>query len=232
MAQSDAMRDAMRAAAIAAVLLAGSCAAPTTNAGREITSDPDANHPIVVDTAQKSIRVSFTAADAGLMPDDAARFDAFVNHYLSDGDGMINVTAPAGPTAQQTLSYFGERLAAAGVPRSRIMVGTRNDGDPRVELNYIGYVAHTDKCGDWSSDAADTFDNQPMADFGCAVQHNIAAEIENPRDIVEPGPLGPADATRRSVVMGHYQKGEPSAATKHTTDSGSEQSAPGSGVGN
>src|SRR6185312_12877944 len=99
-----AMSDAMRAAAIAAVLLAGSCAAPVNNSA-VVTDDPDMNHPIVVDTATNAVRLSFSAADAGLMPDDAARFDAFVAQYKADGNGAVNVTAPSGPTAQQTLSY-------------------------------------------------------------------------------------------------------------------------------
>lgn len=214
-----AMSDAMRAAAIAAVLLAGSCAAPTNN-GMVVTDDPDMNHPIVLDTAPKAIRLSFSAADAGLMPDDAARFDAFVSEYKADGTSTISVTAPSGPTAQQTLSYFGERLAAAGIPRSRIMVGTRDDGDWRVELSYVGAVARAANCGDWSTQqASDTASNLPMANFGCAVQHNIAAQIENPRDVVESRPLGPSDAMRRATVMGAYEKGTPTAATKNSDQS-------------
>jgi pilus assembly protein CpaD len=219
-----AMSDTMRAAAIAAVLLAGSCAAPPTNNEATLTSDPDTNHPIVVEPATKSVRLSFSAADAGLMPEDAARFDTFVGAYLSSGDdGAISITVPNGPTAQQTISYFGERLASYGVPRARIMVGYRNDSDPRVELNYVSYSAHTDKCGNWSQ-ASDIASNLPMSDFGCSVQHNIAAQIDNPRDLVVPRDLGPADAARRSVVIGHYQKGEITQATKKTIDASSEQS--------
>lgn len=221
-----AMSDAIRAAAIAAVLLAGSCAAPM-NSGVGMTDDPDMNHPIVLDTAPKTIRLSFSAADAGLMPDDAARFDAFVSEYKADGTGTVSVTAPSGPAAQQTLSYFGERLSAAGIPRSRIMVGTRDDGDWRVELSYVGAVAHAANCDDWSSQqASDTASNLPMANLGCAVQHNIAAQIENPRDIAEPRPLGPSDAMRRATVMSAYEKGTPTAASKNA-----DQSVAVSGVG-
>lgn len=215
-----AMSDAMRAAAIAAVLLAGSCAAPINDGSAGLTDDPDMNHPIVVDTASNAVRLSFSAADAGLMPEDAARFDAFVAQYRADGNGTVNVTAPAGPAAQQTLSYFGERLAAAGVPRSRIMVGTRNDGDAHVELSYVGYVAHTVGCGDWSSQqASDTASNLPMANFGCAVQHNIAAQIANPRDLIDSPALGQSDAMRRATVMGAYEKGTPTAANKNADQS-------------
>jgi pilus assembly protein CpaD len=100
------------------------------------------------------------------------------------------------------------------------MVGMRDDNDGRVELSYVGYVAHTQDCGDWSSQqASDTFSNLPMANFGCAVQHNIAAQVENPRDIVEPRALGPSDAMRRSTVMSAYENGTPTAANKNADQS-------------
>jgi pilus assembly protein CpaD len=53
-----------------------------------------------------------------------------------------------------------------------------------------------------------------MANFGCAVQHNLAAQIENPRDLVEPRALGTSDAMRRATVMNAYEKGTPTAAAK------------------
>jgi pilus assembly protein CpaD len=226
-----AISDTMRAAAIAAVLFAGSCAAPMNNE-TELSADPDTNHPIVVEPTTKSVRLSFSAVDAGLMPEDAARFDAFVGTYLSSGaDKAISITVPNGPAAQQTITYVGERLAAYGVPRSRIMVGYRKDNDPRVELDYVSYTAHTDPCGNWSQ-ASDMAANLPMSDFGCSVQHNIAAQVDNPHDLIAPRQMDAADAVRRGVVMGHYQKGEVSQAKKMTVDAPTEQSAPGSGIGN
>ena len=224
-----AISNTMRAATIAAVLLAGSCAAPF-NDQPALTADPDVNHPIVVEPATKSVRLSFSAADATLMPDDAARFDAFVGNYLaSGGDPAISITGPSGPAAQQTITYFGERLASYGVPRSRIMVGYRKDADPRVELDYVTYTAHTDQCGNWSQ-ASEMGSNLPMSDFGCSVQHNIAAQIDNPHDLIAPRTMGEADAVRRDVVMGHYQKGEPSQALKKTVDASTEQSGVSSDV--
>jgi pilus assembly protein CpaD len=224
-----AFSDTMRAATIAAVLLAGSCAAPT-NDHATLTADPDVNHPIVVEQSTKSLRLPFSAADAGLMPQDAARLEEFVGTYLASGtDASISITVPNGPTARQTISYFGERLASYGVPRSRIMVGYRNDSDPRVELDYSSYSAHTDQCGNWSQ-ASDMAANQVMSDFGCSVQHNIAAQIDNPHDLIAPRAMTDADAVRRNVVMGHYQKGEPSQAVKKTVDASTEQSGESSDV--
>jgi pilus assembly protein CpaD len=112
---------------------------------------------------------------------------------------------------------------------ARILVGYRKDTDPRVELDYTGYSAHTDQCGNWSQ-ASDIASNLPMSDFGCSVQHNIAAQLDNPRDLLAPRTMDQADAVRRGVVMGHYQKGEITQATKKTVDKEVEQSGVASDV--
>jgi pilus assembly protein CpaD len=210
------MSEAKRWMAIASVLVAGSCTEPTLH-GYAVSPDPTVNHPIVVEQATKAIQVSFAPADAGLMPDDAARFNEFVSAYVASGaTGTINVMVPSGPSSDAAIRYFGERLAQAGVSRDKIMVGTRDagNGDYRVEIRYVGYVAHTDQCGNWTSDASDTFDNSAMPNFGCSVQQNIAAQVEDPRDIATPRALGPTDAQRRSTVIGNYQKGAVTSATK------------------
>jgi pilus assembly protein CpaD len=212
----------LRFGAIAAVLLAGSCAAPINNTN--VSSEPSVNHPITVAPSYHSIKVSFAADNQGLLPEDSAKLDAFVTDYTTHGNGAISVSVPAGPGAATSIHYFGERLAEMGVARSNILVGTHDvaaNKDARVEIGYVGYVAHTDPCGDWSQDASDTSDNLPMPDFGCATQHNIAAMVADPRDLVSDRPLGESDATRRSVVMGKYEKGEPTTASKTQDQSGS-----------
>jgi pilus assembly protein CpaD len=224
------MKDILRASSLAAVLLAGSCASPEDPGFR--VADPTVNHPITVEPVYQSVKFPFSVANAGLMPDDAARFDAFVSDYLEHGNGAISVTVPAGNYANAAISYFGERLADRGVPRSRVLVGTRapGDGDNRVELGFVGYGAHADRCGDWSENLSATGDNQPMPNFGCAVQSNIAAMVADPRDLVQPRGMGDADMTRRRVVLGHYEKGEVTAATKNKSDLGNEQSGTSSQV--
>ena len=219
-------KDIMRFTSLAALLLAGSCAAPNGDGPTPGNfSDPTANHPIAVEPAYRSVKLPFSAADAGLMPDDSARFNAFVSRYLSSGNGAISITAPAG--GESAISYFGERLASMGVPRNHILVGTRQpgDNDARVELSYMSYSAHVENCSnDWPTDWGDTWDNAPTPNFGCAVQKNMAAMLADPRDMVEPRPMEAPDAARRATVMGHYDKGEVTQADKHTGDKAVEQS--------
>jgi pilus assembly protein CpaD len=206
------MKDLLRLASLAALLLSGSCATPTTDAGLPLTADGQTNHPITVEPSYTSLKLPFSASDAGLLPDDAAKLQAFVADYLSHGNGAISVTAPEGPDGQAAINYFGDRLAAMGVPPSRILVGQHDSADQRVEIGYVTYQAKTDPCGDWSQDASQTFDNQTMPDFGCSVQHNVAAMVANPRDLEQPRTQDAEDQTRRGTVMGNYEKGQPTPA--------------------
>ncbi|MDE2133119.1 MAG: CpaD family pilus assembly protein [Alphaproteobacteria bacterium] len=213
------LMDTMRCAAVAAVLLAGSCAGFSNEDAP--SSDGAVNHPISVEPHYNAIKLPFSAPDAGLLPDDAARFDEFVADYLEHGNGSISVSAPTGPESSAAIGYFAERLASLGVPRSRILVGTHDPagGDTGVEIGYLGYVAHADPCGDWSKDLAATGSNQTAPNFGCAVQHNIAAMVSDPRDLVQPRPLADGDAARRATVLGNYEKGKVTSAEKTTDQS-------------
>jgi pilus assembly protein CpaD len=221
------IKDIMRFASLAAFLIAGSCAAPT-NDGTGQFSDPEQNHPITVEPDYHTLRLPYSASDAGLMPDDAARFSMFVADFMASGNGAISISAPSGPSANAAIGYFGERLAQYGVPRDRILVGQRAEaGDGRIELGFVAYKAHVENCtpgGDWSKDWQDTADNQPPPNFGCSVQHNLAAQLSDPRDLIQPRAMDASDATRRNTVMGHYEKGEVTQADKHTGDKSVEQS--------
>jgi len=220
-------RDILRIGSLAAVLLAGSCASPDG-----LVSEPMVNHPITVEPAYQSVKFPFSVSNAGLLPEDAARFNAFVSSYLDRGNGAISVSVPEGSYAAATISYFGERLADMGVARDRVLVGTHEvvNGDTRVELGYVGYAAHTDRCGDWSVNLTDTGENTPMPNFGCAVQQNVAAMVADPRDLIEPRTMGTSDASRRTTVVGKYEQGNITQADKNKGDKNNEQSGTSSEV--
>lgn len=210
----------MRAAALAAVLLAGSCAAPPSNDGT-VFADGLRNHPITVAPHYQSIRVAFSNSEAGLTPEDGTQLASFVEDYLERGDGAISISAPRGPNSSAALAYFGEHLAHMGVPRNRILVATHDagTGDGHVEIGYIVYSARTDPCQNWSQPPEDTATNLPMPDFGCSVQHNIAAMVSDPRDLVAPRGMDAGDATRRETVVGTYEKAQSTASAKSSSQS-------------
>ena len=204
----------LRAAAVATVLIAGSCS--TTDSGSVVWEDGARNHPILVEPSYRDLKVQFAGGAEGMSADDAIKFDTFLADYRLHGNGSLGISVPNGPASRAAITYFAERAAQTGISRDKILVSTREAGnsDPRVDVSYITYTARAESCGDWSENLAFTADNVTPKNFGCSVQHNIAAMVANPRDLLGPGAMGPADTGRRTVVMDHYQKGEVTQANK------------------
>jgi pilus assembly protein CpaD len=202
----------LRGFSLAALLVAGSCSAPS--GGKMVFDDPIANHPIQVEPSSQSMRVS--VSPAGIAPADLAHFDAFVSDYQVHGNGKIVISAPQGALASTEAAVVADRINAMGVSREQILVAGRDaaPGDGRIELNYVSYQAATASCGDWSEDLSYTMQNKTAANLGCAVQHNVAAMVADPRDLLGPRPIDGADANRRATVITNYEKGVPTAATK------------------
>jgi pilus assembly protein CpaD len=203
-------KNILRFASLAAVLLAGSCASPNDTGG--LTAEGAANHPITVEPTSQALNIAFAGPNSGLSAPDEQRVDAFVSDYLARGNGAISISVPQGPDASDTVTWFGEHFAEMGVPRSRILVGMHDGGS--VELSYVSYVAHTEECGDWSANIAETASNMPMPNFGCATQHNLAAQVADPRDLLTPRKMDGADAKRRATVADKYEKGQITASDK------------------
>lgn len=210
----------LRALALASILVAGSCAL-ASNDGHSIGEDGAVNHPILVEPNFRDLKVQYGGAD-GMTVEDAAAFDNFLADYRAHGNGSLGISVPAAPPAHAAITFFAERAAASGIPRDKILVSTHDamNGDYRVDVSYIAYGARTDRCGDWSENLAYTSDNLTPKNFGCAVQHNIAAQLADPRDLLQPRRFEPGDANRAQTVIGNYEQGKPTAAEKTQEQSG------------
>jgi pilus assembly protein CpaD len=201
-----------RGLCLAAVLAAGSCTVPFTKDADNF-DDPAVNHPLLVEPSYQSVKLSY--AGGNLDPADASKLDNFISDYRLHGNGKIAISVPGGPGMEQIATSLATQINEMGVSRDRILVATRDAaGDSRVELNYISYQAHTAACGDWSENLAFTADNRTAANFGCATQHNIAAMVSDPRDLLGPRPMDGGNAARRRAVIGNYETGKATAAEK------------------
>jgi pilus assembly protein CpaD len=222
----------LRVMSLAAVVLAGSCTAPSNFVvNPAVYTDGAANHPIAVAPGYQSIRVDYRESSEGLSAGDSTQLAHFVSGYLARGNGALSVSVPSGPDSSSAIRYVSARILAMGVPGSRLLVGTRDAAanDERVEIGYVSYTAQTAPCGNWSQDGDDTENNLPMPDFGCSVQHNIAAMVADPRDLVAPRDMGPGDAARRATLTKQYETGQTTSAQK-TQDQSAAVSQVGSGT--
>jgi type IV pilus biogenesis protein CpaD/CtpE len=48
---------------------------------------------------------------------------------------------------------------------------------------------------------------RPSMQWGCATYTNLAAQVANPQDLVQPQPLGPADAAVAASAVHRYETG-------------------------
>ncbi len=212
-----------------AALFAAACAYPVN--GPENAHVVTDKFPITVEPHMETLRVSLDAASGAMDADGGADLRRFVRDYLENGSGVIGVSAPrrlgGAPNA------MAARLVAMGVPRGRIMLGADDAANPadQVKLTYIRYQAHTPPCGDWSVNLGSTAANMTSPNFGCATQHNLAAMVTDPRDLVSPKPLDPDDAQRRLTVLDKYRKGETTVAAKTSEQTSVVSSVAGGGGG-
>ena len=159
---------------------------------------------------------------------DTARVRAFAGAYLGKGHGPITVSMPSG--SENTKA--GVRLAADirttlnnfGVEWGRI-TGAQyrapdNADDSIIFLSFTRYQASASPCGDWSTDYAKSFSNLTPPNFGCATQHNLAAMVADPYELIAPSGVTPADAARRGVVLDNYRQGEITASEQDEQASG------------
>jgi pilus assembly protein CpaD len=204
----------LRAAALASILIAGSCS--VANDGNTISEDGTTNHPIMVEPSYRDLKVQYAGGSDGMTVAEAVKFDAFLADYRANGNGSLAISVPNGPPSRATITFFAERAAASGISRDKILVSTHDvaNGDYRVDVNYITYSARTDTCADWSEDLAFTIDNVTPKNYGCSVQHNIAAMVSDPRDLIAPRPFDTGDGNRAATVIDNYEQGKPTSAQK------------------
>jgi len=73
------------------------------------------------------------------------------------------------------------------------------------------YVAT--QCGQWPDDLGvapgnGNALNRPNWNHGCATQHNLAAIVADPNDLLRPRAETTLDAARRQTVIGRYRRGD------------------------
>ena len=214
------MSKLLRASAAFAVLCLAACANPTVN-GPEASFDLNARFPVTVQPQMMTLRLPYDGRpSADFDQNTDAQIARFATDYLDHGSGAIGVSAPA--RFRGAPEDVADRLVEFGVPRDRILVSTQDEpGLPdSVKLTFIRYTAQMAPCGDWSASVTNTASNMAPPNFGCATQHNIAAQIADPRDLVSPHAATPDDAQRRLQVLDKYRKGETTVTAKTQQQSG------------
>jgi len=126
--------------------------------------------------------------------------------------------SPNAMVSVKVASQVREALHETGVSREAITGATyRAAGDKRdaeIFLSFTRYVATASPCGVWTQNVGKSFSNRTTPNFGCATQNNLAAMVADPRDLITPRGMTPADVGRRSFVLDTYRQGQRTSTEK------------------
>lgn len=206
----------LHAAFLTLSLAMSACAGGPASLGGEPPLTPTSRFALQVEPGLD--RIALAVHETGLSANQRTALDALIGRFAMEGAPALVIEAPAGgdPTAAQAAWDIKAAFEAAGVPGDRIQLVGYEAPDPRAPV-LVGFEtvrAVVPQCGTQWGNLGRTGDNQPASNFGCAVNANLAAQIANPRDILTPRAMTPADAGRRSVVFDAYRQGAETAAQR------------------
>lgn len=210
-------------AVVSLAALAGGCA----NYGKDPTpvgavpDDYRTRHPIVVSQSEVSEDIIVSATASMISFRDKGVVLNFVQRFKRSGVQSMAILIPTGSPneaaarriAHQTVDIMREQ----GVSDNRIRIqhyAAASHGDAAtLRLVYGDITAHVPShCGQWPKDVLDDLDNRNYSNFGCATQHNLAAMVANPADLLGPRGESEIDASRRTTVIEEWREGGSSAA--------------------
>lgn len=211
---------------ISATLGLAACA--TTNGAAPIASaaTPIDNWADRIEVQSEADEIRLASHATGLSGNQArALSDLHVRWMQAEGD-VITIAAPRG-SGQDAGAYRVSAdaktflLSLGASPDQVRLIGYDAGGSSQapVIVGYERYFAVTPNCGGWTA-ATKTFNDEPNANFGCAVSANIAAQVANPEDLRRGRAMMPADPNRRSVVLDKYRKGDPTGSARDDQSSG------------
>lgn len=177
-------------------------------------------HPITLKNGQHTVEVFVGRNRGGLLPGQRADVLAFAQSWRREATSGIVIEIPrSGATdraASDSLREIHSIFAASGIPGTGVRVRNYRSPGPAlasIKLNYSKLVADAGPCGRWpedlgASDNTGYTENRPYWNLGCATQRNLASMVDTPADLVQPRGESAALASRRSVMMEKYRKGE------------------------
>jgi pilus assembly protein CpaD len=191
----------------------GACASvPPPPADMAPTATAADHHRITVTETAQRLEIPVAAGATALTATDRAELRNFAGAYLRIGHGALVLSSP---NNEHGLALAGEArmaLSEAGISYAAI-AGSSYDAagraDAPIMVSFSRFEAVAPECAPlWEQDLAHQSNNQPWDSFGCATQANLAALIEDPRDLLGPRNEDPRDGGRRATVIQAYRAGD------------------------
>jgi len=168
-------------------------------------------HPIQVAESIERLELYARPDGMSLSARDQHAVAGFLENYARYGEGPLYMSVPsqANTGTAQTTGMVRDMMAGMGLAGSPVQEGRHQSATQMspVVVSYRRLKALPQDCS-INSDLANTYNNQPYANFGCSQSANLAAMIDDPTQLLAPYEMGPANMRRRMTVYDKYIKGE------------------------
>lgn len=195
-----------------------------------IPSDYRDRHPIQVNEGARSVQMFVGSGRSGLTAEQRALAGGFASQWRRYGSGPLTIELPAKVanevSSSRTVRELRSLLTASGVPARAIQIQAYQADTPSnvapIRLTFAAISAtvasrcHAGQDNLGPTPSAEWAQNYPWRNFGCATQHNLAAQVSNPEDLVQPRVEQPSYAARRKTVLEKYRQGTDPSTTYPT----------------
>jgi pilus assembly protein CpaD len=189
--------------------------------------DPSQRHPIMVSQQPATMSLRVARGSVGLSPGQKEQVAGFISRYrgMDSGNSKLVLSVPSGsPNESAAVHAVGDMrriFSSFGFADSTVVIEPyreARDANAPIRLSYLRYVAEGPQCNRWTGNLADDSRNLNYANFGCAQQRNLAAQIANPADLLGPRTMDPADSERHTIMFDKYRQGKPTGADKSSDE--------------
>ncbi|MBF0560771.1 MAG: Type IV pili component [Alphaproteobacteria bacterium] len=190
--------------------LLGACAADLAD------QDYRLGHPITVE--QRQLHASFDRPTDGrtLPASDQDRLRRLADESLQRGAGAVIIASPDAGFAQ-SLADALKRLGITAIlaPTS----GTARAEEATIDIPV--WVARLPECGLFERGLNPDYDNAPNSNWGCALQRNRAAMVQNPADLIRAQEASGRYGIRSADVLDKYGRGVATGSAQESLSAGS-----------
>ncbi|WP_173934432.1 CpaD family pilus assembly protein [Chelativorans sp. Marseille-P2723] len=177
-----------------------------------VPDDYRTNHPIVLTEGEEVLDIPVGILSYRLSGQQEAAIAGFMDNYGESGKSVVTILVPDGaansPAAASVSREMATSLRKHGVPQGYVQIlayqASPADVAP-IRLTFSRLKATVGPCGRWPADLTENYENRHYANFGCAYQNNLAAQVANPMDLLGPRKMTTIDAENRGHAINDYK---------------------------
>lgn len=200
-------------ALVMAAVLLSACAKRDSITVGAVPDDYRTNHPIVIAEGDEVLDLPVNAFYRGMTGTQRSTLDGFLYRHDARAISWVTILVPVGAVneaaARDAAADFAARIRARGIPAERIDIRAYAVGAPDVaapvRIAATVMKASAGPCGRWPEDILETSENRHYANFGCAYQNNLAAQVADPGDFLGPRRMTEIDAENRDAAIADYK---------------------------